>query len=727
MQASLAPYPALRLLFPVCTGILAGVFVPLPLRWWLVLFFLSAVFLIVSLVVCRAGKRSMPSSPGFFSVVVYTSLVFSGFAAYSGYSYNHVRADSVLNWLDREVLVYGKVVSRPKQYEKGAGWTMEVREVFEKGKTSSASGRIRVFLRLGHGDRQLPETGDMVRLKGRPALIEGAANPGDFDPREFYRMQGVHAELFCAGPWQMINYGVDGGDLFESLVVRPVRRYLDASLDALLPAGQEREFFKGLLLGSRDLLDPEVYRSFRTTGTAHVLAISGLHVGLVVVGLMAVLQRFRTTGAGRWAVFGFVALVLFVYAAVTGSAAPVKRASLMTLALLGGSVSGRRSFPLNSLAAADLVLLSLDPLDLFSAGFLMTNAAVAAIILLYPPLSSFAGGWPGIAGALFRPLWQAFSVSLAAIAGVAPLIALFFGTFSFAAFIANLPVVFLVSLMLYSILPALLLNLVMPSLALLPASSAWLFSSMALDVTAFFGSLEWASVDVHPGIGDLAVYYLALVLTLFFIRRNSAAGILITVLCALNLFVWKPLVAGPVSPPPVLPVNVTGTTALLVTSGGSTILVDIGKKPRDIETIERQMRRNGIASLAAAVQFTAPDSLVATAEAPKHMLSTDRFLKLSSFVLARPEREVLQVWSPDGSSMLFVSGIDALSRLEGDGPARAFVRVKRFGIAEYRALSEWLDSAVPKECVILRSPRMRSKDRALLAHLAGKRTELTVH
>ncbi|ASQ90191.1 hypothetical protein CHL67_03925 [Prosthecochloris sp. GSB1] len=726
MQAFFAPYPALRLLLPVCTGILTGIFVSLPLRWWLALFFLSAVVLTVSLVVSRSGKRSMPSSPDFFSMAVYTSLVFSGFAAYSGYSYNYVRADSVLNWLDREVLVYGKVASRPKQYEKGAGWTMEVKEVFEKGKTSSASGRIRVFLRLGHGERRLPETGDMVRLKGRPELIEGAENPGDFDPREFYRMQGVHAELFCAGPRQMIDYGVDGGDPFEFWIVRPVRRYLDASLDALLPAGQEREFFKGLLLGSRDRLDPEVYRSFRTTGTAHVLAISGLHVGLIAVGLTAALQRFRTTSAGRWAVFGFVALVLFVYAAVTGSAAPVKRASLMTLVLLGGSVSGRRSFPLNSLAAADLVLLFLDPLDLFSAGFLMTNAAVAAIILLYPPLSSLAGGWPGIGGALFRPFWQAFSVSLAAIVGVSPLIAFFFDAFSFAAFIANLPVVLLVSLMLYAILPALLLNLVMPSLALLPAASAWLFSSMALDVTAFFGSLDWASVDVHPGIGDLAVYYPALILTLFFTRRKKAAGVLVSVLCTLNLFVWRPLVAGPVSPPPVLPVNVTGTTALLVTSGGSTILVDIGKKPRDIETIERQMRRNGIASLAAAVQFTAPDSLVASVGAPQHMLSTDRFLKLSSFVLARPERHVLRVWSPDGSSMLLASGIDALSSFERDGADRVFVCVKRFGIAEYRALSEWLDSAAPKECVVIRSPRMRSKDRALLAHLAGKRTEMTV-
>ncbi len=725
MQAFAAPYPALRLLFPVCLGILAGVFMTLPFLWWTALFFASALGLGAYLVL--ASRRSAAGHPvPLFAVAAYLLLVFSGFAAYSDHSYRHVPNDSVLRWLDREVLLYGKVVSRPRMYAKGSGWLMDVREVFAAGEAREASGKVKIFLRLPEGEQRAPEPGDIVRIKGKLSQIPAALNPGDFDPREFYRMQGVRAELFCAGPWQMIVYGADKADPFESYVVRPVRRYLDTSLDALLPAGQEREFFKGLLLGGRDRMDPEVYRTFRTTGTAHVLAISGLHVGLIVVGLLVLLQRFRLSVPGRWTVFFLIAFVLLVYASVTGSAAPVKRASLMTVALLGGTVSGRRSFPLNSLAAADLLLLLIDPLDLFSAGFLMTNAAVASIILLYPGLSAPADRWTGIPGAVFRPLWRAFCVGLAAITGVAPLIALFFGTFSLAAFVANLPVVFLVSLMLYAMLPALLLNLVWPSLALLPATSAWFFSRAALDVTAFFGSFGWASVEVHPGVGDLAVYYLAVILTLFFIRRKRLAAGVVTVLCALNLFVWKPLLAAPVSPPDVLPVSVSGTTAMLVTSGGSTLLLDIGKKPYDIETVRRQMRRNGMGPLEAAVQFSAPDSLVAAVEAPKRMLSTDRFMKSPSFVLARAGRDILELWTGDGKSFLFALRIDALARVEGDRADRVFVRAKRFGIGEYRKLSGWLEKAAPEECIVLCSRRMKEMDAALLFHLAGVREEVRI-
>ncbi len=725
MTTFAAPYPAARLLVPVCAGILAGVCFSRTVFFWIAAALVC--LLLLCLLLAPELRKPVPERGlSFSAVMVYSFFVFSSFGAYSDYAYRYVASNTVLHQLDRDVLLYGKVDSRPRISAKGVQWILDVREVFAGGETKKSSGKVKVFLRLGDGRQPEVETGDIVRIKGRLKRIPDAANPGDFDAHEFYRKKGVQAELYCPGPWMMRNYGLDERDFFEALLVRPVRRYLSGSIDSLVPPGNERQFLKGIFLGERELLDREVYRQFQAAGTAHVLAISGLHVGLLVVAMLVLLQRLRTTVAGRWGVFLLIALVLLVYCSVTGNAPSVRRASIMAVVLIGGSVTGRRSFPLNSLAAADLVILSLDPLELFSAGFLMTNAAVAAIILLYPLLSKPSANWSGIAGSIFRPIWNAFSVSLAAIIGVSPVIAWFFGTFSLAGLLANLPVVFLVSGMLYAMLPAFAFNLFLPGLAIYPASSAWFFAKNTLGVTEFFGSQQWAVVQLQPDVPGIIMYYTAILAALYFLHRQKSAFVMITLLCAANYFVWTPVLKAKNSPPALVTVAVGNDTALLCSVAGSSILIDSGTKPYHQETINRQMRRNGIKELDAAVQFASPDTLVTAIDTPNHMLSDDKLLALRSFVFVRLHTDILKLWGSDGSSLLLAGDLNTLTSLDSDRPDRVVVKVKRFGIKEYRRLAQWLDSVRPPECAVLCSARMKDRDMMLLRHFVGKRGGVTI-
>ena len=725
MRTFFAPYPAVRLLVPVCTGIVAGLYLPFSVFTWIA-FSLVCLVLGCALLLPKPGKPITGGNLSLSVAAAYSFFVFGCFGAYANHAYRYVAPDTVLRHLDREVLLYGKVVSRPRFSVSGSQWILDVREVFADGEAGKASGKVKVFLRLRDGELSQIETGDMIRVKGRPKLIPHAANPGDFDAHDYYWKQGVQAELYCPGPWMIRNQGLDEKAFFEGLLVRPVRRYLSGSIDALVPPGHERQFLKGIFLGEREQLDREVYRQFQAAGTAHVLAISGLHVGLIVVAIIVVLQRLRRTVAGRWTVFLLTALVLLVYCSVTGSAPSVRRASIMAVVLIGGSVTGRRSFPLNSLAAADLVILSLDPLELFSAGFLMTNAAVASIILLYPILSKPAADWNGIKAGVFRPLWNAFSVSLAAIIGISPVIAWFFKTFSFAGLLANLPVIFLVSCMLYAMLPAFVLNLVLPGLASYFASSAWFFAETTLRVTEFFGSQQWVVVQMQPDVAGITVYYAAILAILYFLHLQKPAFVLVTLLCAANYFVWTPVLRAE-SPPPVLATVAVGKgSALLCSVSGSSILIDAGSKPYHRETINRQMRRHGITKLDAAVQFDSPDSLVTAIDTPNHMLSDDKRLALQSFVLIRQHTDILRLWASDGSSLLLSADLDALTSLDGSHIDRLVLKVKRFGINDYLRLQEWLDKVRPRECVVIGPSRMKQREKALLGHFAGKRRGVTV-
>ena len=721
-----SPYPAVRLLFFVCAGIITGVYLPLSVAVWIAAALVSLILLYV-VMIPGLGKPISGRSLSLSAVLAYSFFVVSSFGAYSNYAYRYVASDTVLKQLDKEALLYGKVISRTRFSAKGVQWILDVREVFADGKTSQASGKVKVFLRLYDGQQPDVETGDMIRIKGRPKRIPGAANPGDFDAREYYRKQGIHAELYCPGRWMMRNYGIEKSDFFEKLLVRPVRRYLSRSIDELVPQGHERQFLKGIFLGEREQLDRHIYRQFQAAGTAHVLAISGLHVGLIVVAILVLLQRLRRSIAGRWGVFLLITFVLLIYCSVTGNAPSVRRASIMAVVLIGGSVTGRRSFPLNSLAAADLLILSLDPLELFSAGFLMTNAAVASIILLYPTLSNLSSSWSGIAGFVFRPLWNAFSVSLAAIIGVSPVIVWFFGSFSFAGLLANLPVIFLVSCMLFAMLPAFVFNLFLPELAIYPASSAWFFAKTTLGVTEFFGSQQWAVAQVQPNAYGIIFYYASILASLYFVHRQKPAYVIITLLCVANYFVWTPVMRANNPPPAFATVAVGKDTALLCSVSGSSILIDAGSKPYHREIINRQMRRHGIKKLDAAVQLDSPDSLVAAVSAFNHMLSGDKYLALPSFVAARTDKDILSLWASDGSSHFITAGLDALMSLGGNHIGKVILKVKRFGINDYRGLQEWLDKVCPQECVVLSSSRLKDEDKGLLEHLAEKRENLIVY
>ncbi|NEX11842.1 MAG: hypothetical protein C1942_03960 [Prosthecochloris sp.] len=727
MSFSPAQYPSLRLLLAACSGILAGVGLSVTISFWLISAAVSALLIVVFSY--GIERRSVGKSfPGPVTILCFLALVVSAFAAWGTYRYNYVDSDSVLRYLDREVLLHGTVSDRPGKSGSGERFIIDVHEVFVDDATVSASGRVSVFVRSSMPEEDhLTQPGDSVWLKGTLKLIDEAANAGDFDAREYYRRLSVHSSVFVAGPWLVQNEGVGKGVPFDSYVVRPVRHFLEDALDTLFPSGHERDFFRGLLLGERSMIDPEVYDQFRRTGTAHVLAISGLHVGLLVLVVLLFLQRFRQSMSGKWLVVIVLAFLLLIYSQVTGNAPSVRRASIMTGVLLGGYAAGRQVYPLNSLAFADLLMLAFDPLELYQAGFLMTNAAVAAILLLYPLLSAPALSWQGSVGRACRAIWNPFCISLSAMAGVSPLIALYFGSFSVAGIVANLPVVFLVTAMVFSLLPALFLHLLNLPLAELYASSAWFFAHTALSVTGFFSSLEWAALPVRTDPVMVVIYYLSIVALLYFFYEKKNAGLIITLLSLANFICWYPLLHAMQASERLIPVRTGRYIALLYASQASTVLIDAGSGPEDLPIIERQMRRSGIASIDVALQLSSPDTLVVRVDAETFMLSDRQKLVLPSMLVARGGKDLLSIWSGDGSSLLVAAGVEALMRRAGGHPERSVVvLLRRFGIDEYRKLAAWLDRYEPTECRIVCASRMPQKQRALVEHLALRGSAVSV-
>lgn len=724
MQHLLAPYPALRLLLVVVAGIFAGTMDILPLGRWIILSVFFLALLLAALGIEYLRRRTMPF-PHAVTVFAYLLFVFSAFAADSHFRFNTVSERSLLGYAGEDVLLYGRVEGRPSRYEKGVGWSLDVREVFHRGRTNVVADRVKIFMRVVPGDIPALQNGDMVRVKGKLRMVPEAANRGEFDPRRHARMQGTWVQLYCAGPWHLQQTGNRELSAFERYIVVPVYDYTVATINLLIPEGGERKLVRGVLLGEREVLDPEVFDAFKTTGTAHVLAVSGLNVGLLALAVHVLLQRFKTNAAGRWFSFALIAFIMLVFSHVTGNSPSVKRAAIMSVVLFGGETLGKRSWGVNSLAVSDILILFFDPFDLFNPGFLMTNGAVLAILLVYPLLYPPEHKEEGLVRTAVRFFLGSFFVSLAAIIGVSPVIAYYFGTFSLVSLAANLPVVLFSTVMMYALMPMLVFNLFSGYLASFFAMSGWFMASLTLDSALFFSRIPFASITLKPDIAEVAIYYLLVASAAWFFSRKSWGRFAIAILLGLNALLWYAILKPEGKGSGLITVNLGRNLSLLYATGSETVIVDGGRNARDGERILRQIAEYRLPQPVAAVQFFSKDSLIAKLPVAKRMMQGDAGLGLSSMVIARPMEKVLSIRTRD-RSILYVSGT---SRLRHDPSWKAdlvILSVYRFREKQREQIESWLDYARPERCVFLAGSFLTEQDKAALYRFALRRPDVQI-
>ncbi len=699
-QCALAPYPAVRLLAVVIVGIVAGVALPLQLEGWLLLCALALFSLLASLLYEKMRCQSS-FFPVFFSAISYTFFVLFCFAAFSAFRYAYAPRDGLLSFCGKNVLIYGCIDGRPNFSESGAGWIMEVEEVFDNGRTVKLHDRAKVFMRNGGLPVARVQSGDMVRVKGKLDLISEASNRGEFDPRKAARMKQLSVQLYCSGPWQVLTDGESRLNGFERFIVQPTYNYIMRSLEELIPEGQERKLASGVLTGERESMSDEVFEAFKMTGTAHILAVSGMNVGLLALVIQIFLQRLKITTIGRWLSFLLFVFILVVYCYVTGNSASVKRAAFMALVLIGGEALGRKTYPVNSLALADILILLVDPLDLLNPGFLMTNGAVLAIFLIYPvfvPSQQKEGGFlKGVAGALLSSVM----ITLAAIIGVSPVIAYYFGTFSVISILANIPVVLFSTLLMYALVPMLLVNLVSGSVASFFASSSFFLAELTLQSALWFSRVPYASITIKPDAIEVLIYYAMLGMMLYLINRKMWSKVAVALLIGANMLFWYSffLQPQPVAPAMVT-VNLGKNLATFFSSGTETVLIDAGKAPRDQKRLARQMEEYGLNTPSAVVQFYTPDSLIAQVPARQHLLQSDTTLILPSMVIVRPEEKVVKIWSRS-RSMLMVSGTSRLKEVELYKADIAVLWLYRFGDKQQQQIISWLLYAKPTRCILV--------------------------
>ena len=220
--------------------------------------------------------------------------------------------------------------------------------------------------------------GDLIEVAGVLVRPAEPANPGDFDTQRWMRTQGLHATVAADLPEAVTIVGRErtAGDWLA--VVRAVVRRRAEELIVANLRPRTAPVAQSLLLGSRVELDRDLRRAFAESGTLHVLAISGMNVGLLWGWLWVVCRALKFSPRASLIA---VLILLPTYALVTDANPPVVRATIVAVVMAFGQLIGRNTSRWNSLALAALLVLAWNPSDLFNAGAQLSFVAVCAILV----------------------------------------------------------------------------------------------------------------------------------------------------------------------------------------------------------------------------------------------------------------------------------------------------------------------------------------------------------
>ncbi len=439
----------------------------------------------------------------------------------------------------------------------------------------TATGKIYVYQgkytqRLSYGNRLILSS----RLS-RPPLPE---NPGSFNFRRYLDIQGITLQTrLQEGKIQRLPG--QAGNFFQRLVLTPLRRHIHRTVFRYIPQPTAGVVL-ALLLGERQNLDRDIIRQFQKTGIVHVLAISGLHIGFI---LMIFLLVFGFLPISYHARVGMALLFLLVFIALTGFKASAVRAGLMAVFYFASKFLERRVAPLNILAVAGLAIVLPFPEQALTPGFQFSFAAVGGILYGYPRLKQIALFNKG-PRRVQQFIIQPFLVSLSAVLATTPLTWWYYGSLQTGALLVNIALIpFIGGLVALSFL-----------FILLPAGVSVLLSGLGQFIHFYFSAIQtvnawfarWPWVQIQMGKPELWVLGCVILLVLLLLRASKQS-----VSMAAALFVFL-LLFYPENPAHVQVtfVNVhQGDGAIIRLPNGKTVVIDGGDRKPSLDAGARYM------------------------------------------------------------------------------------------------------------------------------------------
>lgn len=346
---------------------------------------------------------------------------------------------SIKNQNEFNKIVVGKIISEP--ITKQNSILLQIKQLNAKSK-SIFKPKLNVYLKKDTQSVSMFQPGVIVGFNNKLQKIVNNGNPNEFDFVLFQQINRVYFQAFISrNDLIVLETGGDKITFTKSLL--KIRKYVFKVVNSSINSSKTRQLVLALLIGDRSELDQETLQSFTNAGVVHILAISGLHVGIIYMFLLILMKFCDRNKSLKLLRTVIIVLVIWTYALLTGFSPSVSRAATMFTLFALGKLINRDVSVFNLIAASAFLNLLINPLLIFHVGFQLSYAAVAGIVFFVPLFNNYISFSHRIPDYFFK----LFTVSLAAQIATFPISVYYFNQFPTYFWLSNLlviPVVFLI-------------------------------------------------------------------------------------------------------------------------------------------------------------------------------------------------------------------------------------------------------------------------------------------
>lgn len=328
--------------------------------------------------------------------------------------------------------------------EKSYKSIIAVRKIVSEKEAHNVYGNILVYFKKGNKTAKL-KYGDFIWIKKPLQIITNSGNPGSFNNQQYLAFQQIYHQVYLTENDYILTHKNEVNKLRET-----VYALRDFTLNVLRQNLSNKNGILGiaeaLLIGYKNDLDYNLTQAYGKAGVVHIIAISGLHLGLIYGLLLWMLNRIPFIDKNKWIKALMLLSCLWMFSLMTGASASVLRSAVMFTFIIIGNVMNRKASIYNSLASSAFLLLCYNPYLVWDAGFQLSYLAIIGIVWLQKPIQH-----------LFNPkniillkIWEMASITIAAQIITFPICVYYFHQFPNLFLLSNLIAVPLSTIILFA-------------------------------------------------------------------------------------------------------------------------------------------------------------------------------------------------------------------------------------------------------------------------------------
>lgn len=520
--------PLLRVIIPLIAGIISGIY--FPIHHWIN--FTLPLLLFIVLLFFTFFKKSDKA----YKIQIYHGVFVNVFFISSAYcltiyktSYFH---EKHFTKISEYGLAYGEIIEPLSFKENTAKAIINVLAVKSNNNWIATEGKAVIYFQKDSAVNHL-KTGDRIVFEPDFKEIKEPQNPAEFNYKQYLAFHLIYRQSYLkSGKWQKVD---SGNNYNLKRIAENWRNKLLSVIEQNNITGNEAAVLSALIVGYKDKLEASIVRAYSSSGAMHVLAVSGLHVGIIYVIISSVFFFIEKIKNGIIVKTIIILLFLWAFAFVTGLSPSVLRASTMFSFVAVGKAFNRNSNIYNTLAASAILLLLINPYMITEVGFQLSYLAVIGII-------SFQKGFYDlieVKNKWLDKIWQLTTVSIAAQISTFPLGLLYFHQFPNYFLLSNLVVIPLATLIIHT-------GILMFALSPFPLLAKYaalvtdkLLFALNYSVT-YFENLPYSIIEgIYISVAETILIYLTIIFITLYLSQKHIRYLFATLFCIIFLLTYN--------------------------------------------------------------------------------------------------------------------------------------------------------------------------------------------